>query len=164
MRRATLAPAAIALAAGLTLTACSSKSPEPHVKVDGAFMPAPPTGEMAAGFFVVHNDGGADTLTSASSTIAEQVTLHTTKGGEMTQKSSFAVPADGELDFARGGNHLMFEGLKRRPEEGDKVEVKLHFAKSGTVTVTFPVKAATYDPAPHSSHGPHPSHESHTSQ
>jgi hypothetical protein len=44
--------------------------------------------------------------------------------------------------------------------------VELHFAKSGTVTVTFPVKAATYNPtakSAHSSMSSMPSHKPHTS-
>ena len=61
------------------------------------------------------------------------------------------MPAGGELDFERGGNHLMLEGLKQKPKEGDKVSLGLHFATSGTVTVTVPVKAATYNPTAKSS-------------
>ncbi|RVU27211.1 copper chaperone PCu(A)C [Streptomyces antnestii] len=183
MRRAPLALGAIALSAGLALTACGSGDPsasassnggKPAVKVGEAFIPAPAGGDMAAGFFIVHNSGGADTLTSVSSSIAEQVTLHTTKGGVMREQKSFPVPADGELDFERGGNHLMFENLKHTPKEGDKVSVQLHFAKSGTVRVTFPVKAATYNPTAKSGHTSAssmsmssmpsaPSHSSHTS-
>ncbi|WP_425831590.1 copper chaperone PCu(A)C [Streptomyces fractus] len=154
MRRTTVALGALTLAAGLALTACGSGSEaadKPDVKVEGAFIPAPASGDMAAGFFTVHNKGAADTLTSVSSGISQKVTLHSTKGGAMKEQTSFAVPANGELDFERGGNHLMFENLKRRPAEGDKVSVKLHFAKSGTVTVSFPVKVATYNPS-HASH------------
>lgn len=40
----------------------------------------------------------------------------------------------------------MFEKLKRKPKQGEKVTVKLHFAESGTVTVEMPVKSATYSP------------------
>ncbi|MCQ4211599.1 copper chaperone PCu(A)C [Streptomyces longispororuber] len=158
MRRTAVALGATALAASLALTACGSDSGsdgsagKPEVKVEDAFIPAPASGDMAAGFFVVHNGGGADTLTSVSSDIAGQVTLHSTKGGVMKEQDSFAVPANGELDFERGGNHLMFENLKQRPKEGDKVSVRLHFAESGTVTVAFPVKAATYNPTSHASH------------
>lgn len=57
----------------------------------------------------------------------------------------------------------MFENLKQTPKEGDKVSVKLHFAKSGTVTVTFPVKAATYNPTAKSAHSSMSSHTPHTS-
>ncbi|MEV1020126.1 copper chaperone PCu(A)C [Streptomyces sp. NPDC050264] len=157
MRRGTLALGAIVLASGLALTACGSDSSgdAPEVKVHGAFIPEPASGDMAAGFFLVHNSGGADTLSSVSSDIAGQVTLHSTEDGVMKEQKSFAVPADGELDFERGGNHLMFENLKRKPREGDKVSVKLHFAKTGTVTVSFPVKAATYNPTSHASHASH---------
>ncbi|MFE1949582.1 copper chaperone PCu(A)C [Streptomyces sp. NPDC059524] len=62
------------------------------------------------------------------------------------------APPPGELDFERGADHLMFENLKRKPKEGDKVAVELHFAESGTVKVDFPVKAATYNPTSHASH------------
>lgn len=158
MRRIPVALGAIVLACGLALTACGSDSSgdTPELKVEGAFIPEPASGDMAAGFFLVHNSGGADTLSSVSSDIAGQVTLHSTKDGVMKEQDSFAVPADGELDFERGGNHLMFENLKRKPKEGDKVSVKLRFDKAGTVTVSFPVKAATYNPASHtSSHASH---------
>nr|WP_202538596.1 copper chaperone PCu(A)C [Streptomyces sp. SID8379] len=157
-----MALGAVVLASGLALTACGGSSSdgsagEPEVKVEGAFIPAPASGDMAAGFFVVHNAGAADTLTSVSSGIAGDVTMHSTKGGVMKEQDSFAVPADGDLDFERGGNHLMFENLKQLPKEGEKVTVKLHFAKSGTVSVAFPVKAATYNPSSDSSHASHSS-------
>lgn len=153
--RTPLALGALTLAAGLALTACGSgddAADRPDVKIEGAFIPAPASGDMAAGFFVVHNGGEADTLKSVSSEIAGAVTLHSTKNGVMKEQQSFAVPANGELDFERGANHLMFENLKRKPKEGDKVPVELHFAEAGTVTVDFPVKAATYNPTSHASH------------
>ncbi|QNS05200.1 copper chaperone PCu(A)C [Streptomyces xanthii] len=153
--RTPLAFGAVTLAAALALTACGSGDgggDAPDVKVEGAFIPEPASGDMAAGFFVVHNGGAADTLESVSSEIAGQVTLHTTKDGVMKEQESFAVPANGELDFERGADHLMFENLKRKPKEGDKVAVELHFAESGTVKVDFPVKAATYNPTSHASH------------
>ncbi|MFE6889953.1 copper chaperone PCu(A)C [Streptomyces sp. NPDC057694] len=163
MRRAPLALGAVVLASGLALAGCGgSSSGKPDVKVEDAFIPEPASGDMAAGFFVVHNGGAADTLTSVSSSVAGDVTMHSTKNGVMREQESFAVPADGTLDFERGGNHLMFENLKRKPKEGDKVTVKLHFAESGTVEVRFPVKAATYNPSAASSTSS--SHASHSSQ
>ncbi|MFJ5530411.1 copper chaperone PCu(A)C [Streptomyces sp. NPDC093261] len=137
-------------AAGLVLAGCGgsggSSSARPELKITGAYMPAPVTGDMAAGFFTVTNSGGADTLTSVTSSLAGDVTLHSTKDGAMEEEKSFAIPADGRLDFASGGNHLMFENLAHKPKQGDKVPVRLHFAKSGTVTVEMPVKSATYNP------------------
>ncbi|MGW1157607.1 copper chaperone PCu(A)C [Streptomyces sp. NPDC002513] len=137
-------------AAGLVLAGCGgsggTSSAAPELKITGAYMPAPVTSDMAAGFFTVTNSGGADTLTSVTSSLAGDVTLHSTKDGTMEEETSFAVPADGRLDFASGGNHLMFEHLSRKPKQGDTVPVQLHFAKSGTVTVEMPVKSATYQP------------------
>ncbi|KPI21806.1 protein of unknown function DUF461 [Actinobacteria bacterium OK074] len=139
---------AFVLTAGLVLAGCGggSGSAKPEVKVSGAYMPAPPTADLAAGYLVVTDSGGADTLTSVTSADAKTVTMHSTKGGEMTEETSFAVPADGTLTFASGGNHLMFENLARKPAQGENVSVELHFAKSGTVKVEMPVKSPTYNP------------------
>ncbi|MFC3573413.1 copper chaperone PCu(A)C [Streptomyces yaanensis] len=138
------------MAAGLLLAGCGgsggSSSAKPELKVTGAYMPAPVTSDMAAGFFTVTNSGGSDTLTSVTSGLTADVTLHSTKDGEMTEEKSFPVPADGTLDFASGGNHLMFGKLTHQPKQGEKVSVQLHFAKSGTVTVEMPVKSPTYNP------------------
>ncbi|WP_405924781.1 copper chaperone PCu(A)C [Streptomyces sp. NBC_00035] len=142
---AVLAVAALALA-GCGADSSASTSAAPDLKVTGAYMPAPSMDTMAAGFFTVTNSGGADTLTSVTSDLSGDVTLHATKGGAMEEKKSFAVPADGTLDFASGGNHVMFENLTHQPKQGEKVAVELHFAKSGTVKVSMPVKSATYNP------------------
>ncbi|MGH4034711.1 copper chaperone PCu(A)C [Actinomycetota bacterium Odt1-20B] len=162
--RRALACGAIALTGALALTGCSdsdsgskdtkTKAAEkagakPAIKVSDAFMPAPSMPSMASGFFTLKNTGGADKLTSVTSDIAAAVTLHSTKNNAMKEEKSFDVPAGGELDFARGGNHLMFEKLKHKPKQGDKVEVTLHFQKSDPITVTVPVKEATYNPKPH---------------
>ncbi|WP_409058609.1 copper chaperone PCu(A)C [Streptomyces sp. SYP-A7185] len=162
MNRRTLAGGALALTAALTLAGCSDSSGsdagqasgKPELKVAGAFMPEPVMDTMASGFFTVTNKGGADKLTSVTSSVAEKVTLHSTKGNAMKEQKSFDVPANGELDFARGGNHLMFEELKKKPKQGDKVAVTLHFEKSDPIEIEVPVKAATYNPTP----GKHASH------
>ena len=163
MSRRTLISGAIALTAGLALAGCSDSSGDkdgakasdkPELKVAGAFMPEPAMDTMASGFFTVTNKGGEDKLTSVTSAIADKVTLHSTKGSAMKEQKSFDVPANGELDFARGGNHLMFEELKHKPKQGDKVAVTLHFEKSDPIEIEVPVKAATYNPKP----GKHASH------
>ena len=86
-----------------------------------------------------------DSLTSVTSDVGE-VTAHETVGSAMREAEDLTVPAHGSLVFRSGANHLMFEKLKRKPLQGEKVTVKLHFAESGTVTVEIPVKSATYNP------------------
>ncbi|WP_371528271.1 copper chaperone PCu(A)C [Streptomyces sp. NBC_01283] len=159
MNRRILTGGALALTAGLALAGCSEASADkasdkPELKVVGAFMPEPAMDSMASGFFTVTNKGSADKLTSVTSSLAQRVTLHSTKGNAMKEQKSFDVPANGELDFARGGNHLMFEELKHKPKQGDKVAVTLHFEKSDPIKIEVPVKAATYNPKP----GKHASH------
>ncbi|MEV5800227.1 copper chaperone PCu(A)C [Streptomyces collinus] len=152
MRRALL-PAA-ALAGALALTGCGSGtgsgpgSSKAELSVSGPYMPQPVSADMAAGFLTISNEGGAkDELTSVTSDAAGQVTMHSTVGGAMEEKTSFAIPAHGQLVFKSGGNHLMFEKLKRKPEQGQKVTLHLTFAKSGALTVEMPVKSATYNPS-----------------
>ncbi|MEU9778438.1 MULTISPECIES: copper chaperone PCu(A)C [Streptomyces] len=145
MPRRTAAALAAAVAAPLLLAGCGS-SAAPELTVSGAFMPQP-VSDMAAGFLTVENTGGAgDRLTSVTSGISDEVSIHRTEGGRMTEVASFDIPAEGSLDLERGGNHIMFMALKERPEEGDTVSVELHFEKSDPITVDVPVKAATHDP------------------
>jgi copper(I)-binding protein len=147
--RRLVAPVAV-LSGALVLSGCGSGDSQGDSKaelsVSGAYMPQPVSDSMAAGFLTVTNKGGTkDELTSVTSDAGE-VTAHETVGSSMQEAEDLAVPAHGQLVFRSGGSHLMFEKLKRRPEQGEKLTVKLHFAESGTVTVEMLVKSATYDP------------------
>ncbi|MEV4333831.1 copper chaperone PCu(A)C [Streptomyces sp. NPDC049597] len=145
MRRRTSLAVAVAVGAGLALSGCSAQA-GPKLSVSGAFMPQP-VDDMAAGFLTVENSGGsADTLTSVTSDISDDVTIHRTTNRTMREVDSFDIPADGTLDLERGGSHLMFMALKQRPKQGDKVAVELHFEKSDPITVEVPVKETTYNP------------------
>ncbi|ALV34742.1 copper chaperone PCu(A)C [Streptomyces sp. NPDC101209] len=150
MRR--LLPTALAITGALALAGCGgsggSGGDRPELSVSASYMPQPITGEMAAGFFTLTNKGDVkDELTSVTSDAAGSVTMHETVGQSMREVTSLDVPAHGQLVFKSGGNHLMFEKLKGKPKQGEKVAVELHFAKSDPVTVEMPVKSATYNPA-----------------
>ncbi|MGW6567022.1 copper chaperone PCu(A)C [Streptomyces sp. NPDC054975] len=152
--------AAVALTAALALSGCSSDSSgnsgsgsgsggKPELKVSGAFMPQPVM-DMAGGFLTIKNDSGtADKLTSVTSPISDDVQIHETKNQKMQQVKSFDIPANGELKLERGGNHIMFMGLKTKPKQGDKVSIELHFEKAGPIKVDVPVEAATHNPKQH---------------
>ncbi|MGW4722694.1 copper chaperone PCu(A)C [Streptomyces sp. S1] len=154
-RRITALSAAVALAASLALTGCSSSSDaaggdgKPELKVSGAFMPQPVM-DMAGGFLTITNDGDtADKLTSVTSPISDDVTIHETKNQKMQEVKFFEIPANGKLALARGGNHIMFMSLKEKPKQGDKVSVELHFEKSDPIKVDLPVEAANHNPQQH---------------
>ena len=143
------AVAALVAAGALALAGCGgsdSGGGEAALSVGSAYMPQP-VSDMAAGFLTISNDGAtADRLTSVSSDAAGQVTVHRTVDGAMQEAESLDIPAHGSLVLESGGNHLMFEQLKRKPEEGQKVSVELTFDRSDPVTVEIPVKSATYSP------------------
>ncbi|MGW0839525.1 copper chaperone PCu(A)C [Streptomyces sp. NPDC002787] len=145
---------AAALALVLAVAGCgssdsssASSSSAAKLSVKSAYMPQPVTDSMAAGFLVIENDGGtADELTSVTSDLAQDVSVHETTGQSMQEVAGLEVPADGELVLKSGGNHLMFENLKRTPKEGETVSLRLNFTKSKAITVEMPVKSATYQP------------------
>ncbi|MFI6084567.1 copper chaperone PCu(A)C [Streptomyces sp. NPDC051217] len=143
---------AASVASLASLAGCSSadaSEDEPQLKVTGAFMPQP-VSDMASGFLTVANSGGAaDRLTSVTGDISDDITIHETKDQKMRQVKSFDIPAGGELNLARGGNHLMFMGLKKKPEQGQRISVELHFEKTGPIKVDLPVKETTYNPTRH---------------
>jgi copper(I)-binding protein len=148
-----VAGAALAVAGALVLTGCGGSDSggkdaggTPDLSVGSAYMPQP-VSDMAAGFLVITNKGGAaDRLTSVDSDVAGSVTVHETVDGSMREVDGLDIPANGRLVLESGGNHLMFEELKRKPKEGQKVSVELRFAQSDPVTVEIPVKAATHTP------------------
>jgi copper(I)-binding protein len=153
VRRLAVATATV-LAGALVLTACGSSesgsdddSAGTGLSVGSAYMPQPVSDSMAAGFLVITNKGAAgDVLTRVTSDVAGDVTVHKTVGQTMEEAERLDIPAHGELVLRSGGDHLMFEQLKRKPREGEKVSVQLHFAKTSPITVEMPVKSATYNP------------------
>ncbi|MFF1274964.1 copper chaperone PCu(A)C [Streptomyces marokkonensis] len=145
------AVAAVVVAGALTLGGCggpdeSGSGGEAKLSVGSAYMPQP-VSDMAAGFLTITNDGDApDRLTSVSSDVAGQVTVHETVDGAMREVEALDIPAHGSLVLESGGNHLMFEQLKQKPKQGQKVPVELRFDRSDPVTIEIPVKPATYTP------------------
>ncbi|MEU8567856.1 copper chaperone PCu(A)C [Streptomyces pathocidini] len=144
-RRACAAALAFAFAAGLALAGCSSEGA--RLTADAAYVPEPVTADMAAGYFTVRNSGGSDDrLTSVTSDVSGDVTMHKTVGTTMREVRSFTIPAGGELELRRGGNHLMLMDLDHRPRKGEKVTLELHFAASDPIKLDVPVESATYSP------------------
>ncbi|MFF8677293.1 copper chaperone PCu(A)C [Streptomyces sp. NPDC015237] len=124
-----------------------------ELSVGAAYIPQPVSASMAAGFLTITNKGDSDDELTSVTSGAGDVTVHETVDGTMKEVDRLKIPADGQLVFKSGGNHLMFENLKQQPKQGQSVSVELHFAQSDPVTVKVPVKAATYQPADgHSAH------------
>lgn len=130
-----------ALAAALPLAALAG----PITVTDPYARSANP--ETGAAFMVIHNVGDTDcTLTGAASDAAGKVELHTHKdeGGVMKMMAveSMTIPAKGEHTLMRGGDHVMFFGLKTPFTDGTVVPVTLDFGACGTVAVEAKVDNA----------------------
>ncbi|MCX5377126.1 copper chaperone PCu(A)C [Streptomyces sp. NBC_00091] len=159
--------AALSLTAALAISGCSSSgsdsgsdsgsgagakssdAPEaakPTMTVSGAFMPEPVNDKMAGAFMVIKNDSKtADKLVSVTSPLSDDLQIHETKDQKMQQVQSMDVPANGELKLTRGGNHIMFMGLKNQPKVGDKITIELRFEKADPVKVELDVKERTHN-------------------
>lgn len=99
-----------------------------------------------AAFMVIHNDGGSDDhLVDARSDVADKVELHTHREDEngvmrmIHVEEGFALPGDGMIEMKRGGNHVMFLGLREPLEQDDIIPLTLVFEKAGEVQIEVPV-------------------------
>ncbi|WP_373975644.1 copper chaperone PCu(A)C [Chitinibacter sp. SCUT-21] len=105
-----------------------------------------PAAKMGGVFLSVNNLGAeGDTLLKAESTVAELTELHKMEMVDgvmkMRQMTSITIPAKGELKLSPGGLHIMLINLKQPLQEGEKIPLKLTFAKAGVVEVKVKVEA-----------------------
>ncbi|MGF1429402.1 copper chaperone PCu(A)C [Kitasatospora sp. LaBMicrA B282] len=153
-RRVALAGAAVAAALTVSALVIANDGDPGHasaarISITDPYIPLPAGGPdaMAAGYLTVRNTGGSpDTLVRVSSPGAGSVSMHQSSDTSMTEVDSLPVPADGTLQLARGGTHLMIMGWQQPPAVGDQLELDLTFAHSGTIAVKVPVKPLTYRP------------------
>lgn len=99
-----------------------------------------------AAFMVIENHGTADDrLIAARSDIAEKVELHThisDANGVMKMvevEEGFPVAAGTRHALARGGDHVMFLGLREPLTNGKQFPLTLVFERAGEITVDVPV-------------------------
>jgi hypothetical protein len=133
------------------------------ITVSGAFSRAtPPNAQSAGGYLTIHNAGAADdTLLSVTSEAAKDVSIHQMKmNGNVMEMSAvengLPVPAGGGVSLDPMGYHLMLTGMSAPLVQGQCLDMVLHFAKAGDVTVQFNIggyaqKVPPTDGAPASS-------------
>jgi copper(I)-binding protein len=118
----------------------------------------PPAAKMGGVFLSLNNlSKDADTLLKVESTVADAAELHQMQmvDGVMKMRSlpTLDIPARGELKLAPGGLHIMLVNLKQPLKEGEKIPLKLTFAKAGVVEVKVRVEAmGSQGVAPGSAH------------
>ncbi|KXJ57250.1 MAG: hypothetical protein AXW12_06635 [Thalassospira sp. Nap_22] len=97
-----------------------------------------------AAFFDVVNTGAADRIVSVRSDLAERTELHThiMENNVMKMREvqgGVEVPMQGSVQFKPGSYHVMFIGLNKPLEEGEKIDITLEFENAGDVPVTIDV-------------------------
>jgi copper(I)-binding protein len=128
-------------AADLHLEAAWARATASHATAGGAYL-------------TIVNDGDQpDTLTKASSDIADSVELHTHRADErgmmhMTAVDELVIPAHGRLVCRPGSYHLMLFDLTRQLRPGDRFTVTCTFARAGAIAVPVIVGEAGATEAP----------------
>jgi copper(I)-binding protein len=129
--------------ATLALAACgpAADMAPPKITVKKAWMRVPPGGrDVSAAYLVIVNEGGADTLVSVSSPMADDVQMHISEMSDdvmsMREESTVPIPAKDTLNYQPGGRHLMVFGVREGLKAGDEVPFILTFLHAGEITVT----------------------------
>lgn len=135
------------IACSFLIAACGRGTSGPALEVRGAWTRPADSATVAAAYLVVLNpEKAAVTLVSASSPLAESVTLHETMQMNgmvhmMALDSAQVIAAGDSLVLAEGAKHLMVTGLKRRLAAGDSLPLVLTFGDTRVVYVMAAVRA-----------------------
>lgn len=118
-----------------------------EIRIEGAYArSAGPSARAGAAFMVIRNTGGTDDrLVSVSSDASSRVELHTHIMQDdgvmrmMKAEDGFTVPAGGSRPLGRGGDHVMFLGLKGAWMQGDLIPLTLVFENAGELALEVAV-------------------------
>ncbi|PHS29409.1 MAG: hypothetical protein COA85_00705 [Robiginitomaculum sp.] len=128
--------------ASMALASCGqgAETSAPKITLKSAWMRPPPgSRDTSAAYLVIQNEGGADTLLSASSPLADEVQMHISEMKDdvmsMRREDAVAIPAHGTVTYTPGGRHLMVFGIQDGVKAGDKLTLTLTFKRAGVITV-----------------------------
>ena len=118
------------------------------IEIHAPFALISPAGQSGAAFMRIENTGPADDrLIAARADIAERVELHTHLIDDigtmrmMEVEEGFPIPAGGSYLLERGGDHVMFLGLREAPEPGAEIPLTLVFESGAELTLQVPVES-----------------------
>lgn len=105
----------------------------------------PPTAKVLAAYMKIMNKSDEPRkLTAVSSGSFNKVEMHKTDIHEgmmkMVPQKYLEIPAGGSLKLEPGGYHLMLMNLKSVPQEGEQIDMELHFDNGQTLHISVPVR------------------------
>ena len=126
----------------LAAAACGQGTRE-AVVVTGAWANATPVGATVAAVYLEITTQEADTLLSATTTVADHIEMHTSseENGMMRMRPLPTVPLEPgkPFTFSPGGAHFMLMGLRQPLPVGLRFPMTLQFQKAGERTVQVQV-------------------------
>ena len=103
--------------------------------------------KSAAAFMTIENAGAKERrLVGVRADISRKASLHTMTMQDgvarMRPVDEIAIPAGGAVELKRGGEHVMFMGLKAPLKDGDAIPMTLIFANGEEIEVEVTVDNA----------------------
>jgi copper(I)-binding protein len=133
-----LAVAALAGAAIAGLAGCAAPAgASPSVQLSTAFVPVPQNPGTTVAYVVIRNNGPADRLVAARTSVGGRVTFRRASGPRasvMSTIESVPIPAHSTLAMVPDGIHMLITGAG--PMHGGRdITLTLVFARAGAVSV-----------------------------
>ena len=138
-----MAAVAMAAVAGLgAVTGCTARAgASQSIEVSTAYVPVPHTAGTTVAYVVIRNNGAADRLVAARTSVGGRVTFRVASGpgaSVMDTVTSVRIPAHATLSMRPNGVNMLITGAG--PMRGGKdITLTLRFAHAGQVSVVTQV-------------------------
>ncbi len=129
---------AVLLAGGSALAGCAQRADAAaSIELGTAYVAVPGSSDVTQAYLVIRNNGPADRLVSARTSVGGRVTFREpSRHGDSTMRvvPDIGIPADSLLRLSPDGSHLVIVGA-RPMKGGTQITLTLVFAKGGTMSV-----------------------------
>ncbi len=136
----------LALAAMIAVPACADDYKLGTLQIAGPWTRATPKGSpVGGGYLKITNTGTApDRLLAGTSNVADRFEIHemSMDGGVMKMRplaGGIEIKPGETVELKPGGLHVMFVGLKKQLQQGERVKGTLLFEKAGKVDIEYQV-------------------------
>jgi copper(I)-binding protein len=133
-----VAASAVLLAGGSALAGCAQQADAAaSIELGTAYVAVPGSSDVTQAYLVIRNNGPADRLVSARTSVGGRVTFREpSRHGKSAMQTvpDIGIPADSLLRLSPDGSHLVIVGAGPM-KGGTQITLTLVFAKGGTMSV-----------------------------
>jgi copper(I)-binding protein len=130
------------MAAVAGVSGCAARaSAGPSIELSTAYVPVPQVPGTTVAYVVIRNNGAADRLVAARTSVGGRVTFRVARGpgaSAMGTITSVRIPAHATLAMRPNGVQMLITGAGSMPG-GKDITLTLRFARSGQVSVVAQV-------------------------